>query len=107
MDKQKATYDAHISKQARGAGARFRFGGEFNPERALSAAHVVAGPEVEKLAVYNEETFGPVVAVTTFKSAQEAVEKANRSRYGLLASIISRNVGQAEKMAGNSKPALF
>jgi delta 1-pyrroline-5-carboxylate dehydrogenase len=60
---------------------------------------VITGPEVEKLSVYNEETFGPVVAVTTFKSAQEAVDKANRSRYGLLTSIISRDVGLAERMA--------
>ena len=98
MEKQKSTYDAHL-EEARARGAEIVTGGTFSPDRRFLQPTVVSGPDIENLSVYNEETFGPVVAVTTFKSAEEAVEKANRSRYGLLASIISRDVGLAEKMA--------
>lgn len=98
MEKQKGTYDAHLS-EAREKGAEVVTGGVFSSDRRFLKPTVVAGPGVENLSVYNEETFGPVVAVTTFKSAQEAVEKANKSRYGLLASVISRDVSLAEKMA--------
>ena len=46
-----------------------------------------------------EETFGPVVAVTTFKTVDEAVRKANASKYGLLASVITRDISLGEEIA--------
>jgi acyl-CoA reductase-like NAD-dependent aldehyde dehydrogenase len=98
MEKQKDTYDAHLG-QARDRGAEIVSGGVFSEDRRFLKPTVVAGPGIESLSVYNEETFGPVVAVTTFKSTQEAVEKANHSPYGLLASVISRDVSLAEKTA--------
>jgi aldehyde dehydrogenase (NAD+) len=37
--------------------------------------------------VSREEIFGPVLAVTTFRTHEEAIEKANNSQYGLAAGI--------------------
>ena len=37
----------------------------------------------EGMTLFADETFGPVVAVSTFSSEDEAVERANASRYGL------------------------
>jgi succinate-semialdehyde dehydrogenase/glutarate-semialdehyde dehydrogenase len=54
---------------------------------------------VEDSKIYIEETFGPVIAITTFKSVREAIEKANRSPYGLLASVITENISLAEEIA--------
>ena len=42
-----------------------------------------------------EEIFGPVLVAITFRTADEAVEIANNSRYGLAASIWSENLNQA------------
>lgn len=98
FDKQKAIYDAHV-KQARDKGARFVTGGEFAFERKALKPTVVTGQNIEALDIYNEETFGPVVAVTKFRSASEAVEKANRSRYGLLGSVITGNPSLGEEIA--------
>lgn len=42
-----------------------------------------------------EEIFGPVLVAMTFRTADEAVELANNSRYGLAASIWSENLNQA------------
>lgn len=39
-----------------------------------------------------EEIFGPVATLSTFRTPQEAVELANNTRYGLAASIWSENV---------------
>jgi aldehyde dehydrogenase len=41
--------------------------------------------------VFQEEIFGPVLAVTTFKTMEEALELANDSQYGLGAGVWSRN----------------
>ena len=40
-------------------------GGDFSPDRRYLRPTVVTGPNIESLDIYNEETFGPVVAVST------------------------------------------
>ena len=49
--------------------------------------------------VFAEETFGPVACVVGFKSEDEAVRLANMTEYGLGASVWSRDVAKAEKLA--------
>lgn len=49
--------------------------------------------------IFDEETFGPIAAITVVRSADEAVELANQSRFGLGASIWSENIDYAERMA--------
>ena len=48
--------------------------------------------------VFQEEIFGPVLAVTTFKTMEEALAIANDTPYGLGAGVWSRNGNLAYKM---------
>ena len=48
--------------------------------------------------VFQEEIFGPVLAVTTFKTMEEALAIANDTQYGLGAGVWSRNGNIAYKM---------
>ncbi len=52
-----------------------------------------------KMRIFQEEIFGPVLSVTTFKDEDEALEIANDTIYGLGAGIWSRDVHQVHKMA--------
>ncbi|WP_417270913.1 aldehyde dehydrogenase [Celeribacter sp.] len=45
-----------------------------------------------KMRVFQEEIFGPVVSVTTFKTEEEALEIANDTMYGLGAGVWSRDM---------------
>lgn len=49
--------------------------------------------------VYNEEVFGPVAAVIIAASDEEAVRIANDNRYGLGASLFTRDTARAEQLA--------
>lgn len=51
------------------------------------------------MAAFDEETFGPVAAVIAVADQEEAVQLANRSAYGLGASIWSGDAAAAEALA--------
>lgn len=47
-----------------------------------------------KMRIFQEEIFGPVLAVTTFKDEQEAIDIANDTLYGLGAGVWTRDAHQ-------------
>ncbi|MFN4147778.1 MAG: aldehyde dehydrogenase family protein [Runella sp.] len=52
-----------------------------------------------KMRVFQEEIFGPVVCVTTFKDEAEAIAIANDTLYGLGAGVWSRDMHKAYKVS--------
>ena len=46
-----------------------------------------------------EEIFGPVVSMMPFKTEKEVIEMANSTKYGLSASLFSRNISRAHRVA--------
>ena len=56
-----------------------------------------------KMRIFQEEIFGPVLAVTTFKTEAEALEIANDTLYGLGAGVWSRDGSRAYRMGRGIK----
>jgi benzaldehyde dehydrogenase (NAD) len=81
-----------IVERSVSAGARLIAGGEAN--EFFHHPTVLADVRRE-MPAYTEEVFGPVAALTSFDSDDEAVEFANDTAYGLSAGIISNSVGRA------------
>ena len=52
-----------------------------------------------EMRIYREESFGPAVAIIEVDGAEQAVDVANDTEYGLSASIFSRDVAGAEQLA--------
>jgi aldehyde dehydrogenase len=52
-----------------------------------------------KMRIFQEEIFGPVLSVTTFKDEAEAMEIANDTLYGLGAGVWTRDVHQMQTFA--------
>ena len=75
-------------------GAEVLIGGETASLEGELAGGYYVKPTVFKghnrMRVFQEEIFGPVVSVTTFKDADEALEIANDTLYGLGAGVWSR-----------------
>ncbi len=78
-------------------GAKILCGGSANQEGDLSKGYYIQPTILEghnKMRVFQEEIFGPVVCVTKFKDEKEALEIANDTLYGLGAGVWTRDAHQ-------------
>jgi aldehyde dehydrogenase (NAD+) len=56
-----------------------------------------------EMRVAQEEIFGPVLAIMTFDDVEEAARIANRTQYGLVAGIWTRDINKAMALASSVK----
>ncbi|HMD56802.1 MAG TPA: aldehyde dehydrogenase family protein [Solirubrobacteraceae bacterium] len=86
----------------RDEGAELLIGGERNVLGGELEGGYYVEPTVFKgdnsMRIFQEEIFGPVLAVTTFKDEQEALQIANDTMYGLGAGVWSRDGARAYRM---------
>lgn len=78
------------------AGAKLEIGGK---RQGAYFEPTILSNVTKDMSVFNEETFGPVLSVTTFKIIDEAIELSNSSKYGLGVSVFTKNIDEAENLA--------
>jgi len=53
----------------------------------------------EEMLIAKDEIFGPVMALAKFKTIDEAIERANQSKYGLVAGIVTKDLNVANTVS--------
>jgi betaine-aldehyde dehydrogenase/aminobutyraldehyde dehydrogenase len=70
-------------------------GGGAVGDRGFFVAPTIVADVTQDAEIVQREVFGPVVTIQRFSSDEEALELANGVRYGLAASVFSRDLGRA------------
>lgn len=97
LPSQASVVARHVA-DALGRGARLLAGEEPALNARLIAPVVIADAPEDSDAMM-EETFGPVVIVNRVRDLDEAIHRANASRYGLAASVFTRDRRAAQDAA--------
>ena len=85
------------------AGARLRAGGTYS---GLYYRPTVLDRVAPEHPAVTEEIFGPVAPVLVVADEDEAVEVANRTEYGLVASVVTADPHRGERLAGRLRTGI-
>ena len=98
VNQKQLDHAVDLARRAEDAGARKLVGDP--PEGLYFSAHVYDNVAADN-PLFLEETFAPVVGITSFKTDEEAIALANASEYGLTCSIMTSDAGRAMAFADN------
>lgn len=94
---QAGVVQAHLNEAVAAGGQVLCGGAPETPGQDIPPTVVLL--ETEDVALMRDETFGPVLPIVVVANAEDAIARTNRCRYGLTASIWSKKVRKAEKLA--------
>ena len=75
------------------AGGKKLMGGDY--DKGFFVRPTIFGDVTQKMRIWREEIFGPVVGIGVFDNLDQAIEMANDTIYGLSASIFTQDVNKA------------
>jgi succinate-semialdehyde dehydrogenase/glutarate-semialdehyde dehydrogenase len=98
IDEAQRSKVAELVGDATDRGARVLLGGERLNGRGYFFAPTVLADVSADARLLAEEIFGPVAPVATFSTDEQALEAANRTEYGLVAYLYTRDLARAFRM---------
>jgi len=89
-----------LVEDARKAGAAFAAGGSPRPGGGYFFEPTIVTDVAEGVRLVDEEQFGPALPLLPYREVDEAVERANATRFGLSGSVWSSDPSRAAEVAG-------
>jgi benzaldehyde dehydrogenase (NAD) len=101
-EKQAAKVQALLDASVK-AGAKVTAGG--TRDGLYFQATVLENVDTQ-MGIYQEEIFGPIAPIVTFRDDEQAIALANDTDYGLVASVFTKNQGRAMNIASRLKTGI-
>uniref|UniRef100_A0A8D8UQH0 Retinal dehydrogenase 1 n=1 Tax=Cacopsylla melanoneura TaxID=428564 RepID=A0A8D8UQH0_9HEMI len=80
-------------------GGKLEAGGKRKGDKGYFIEPTVFSNVTDDFKIAREEIFGPVQTIIKFKSLDEVIERANDTKYGLAAGIVTSNIDTANTFA--------
>lgn len=94
-------------EEARRKGARILHGGNKVEGKGYFIEPALIVDVSEKHDLMTEETFGPIVAIQRVRNEYDAIEKANKTRFGLGATVWTKNLNKAKEIAAELEAGMI
>lgn len=88
----------HIVRESISGGAKVEGGRKIGDIGFFFEPAIIEGGD-SNLPCFSEETFAPIMPIVKFRTDEQAIEIANRTEYGLGATIFTRNIQRAKELA--------
>lgn len=102
----KAQYDTvmHYIESGKSEGAKLVYGG--TQHKSSTGKGYFVEPTVfvdvkDSMSIFREEVFGPFVVISSFKTEEEAVARANDTTYGLGSAVFTQDIVRGHRVARN------
>ncbi|XP_027359183.1 aldehyde dehydrogenase family 2 member C4-like [Abrus precatorius] len=105
----KAQYDKILSyiEQGNREGATLLTGGKPVGNKGYYIEPTIFANVKEDMIIAQDEIFGPVMALSKFKTIEEAISKANSTKYGLAAGIVTKNLDIANTVSRSIRAGII
>ncbi|XP_056236654.1 aldehyde dehydrogenase family 1 member A3 [Seriola aureovittata] len=95
IDRQQFDKIMDLIESGKKEGAKLECGGAAVGEKSLFVQPTIFSGVKDHMRIAKEEIFGPVQCIFSFKSQQEAIERANSSQYGLVSAVFTTSMDRA------------
>jgi len=95
IDQEQLSKIQDLMESGKKEGARLQCGGERLGDKGYFVKPTVFSDVQDNMRIAREEIFGPVQSIFKFNTIEEAIERANDTKYGLAAGIITNDLNKA------------
>lgn len=88
-------------------GATLLLGGKAIGEKGYYIEPTIFADVQEDMLIARDEIFGPVMSIMKFQTMEEAIEKANNTRYGLAAGILTKDLNIANRVSRSVRAGII
>jgi retinal dehydrogenase len=82
-------------------GAKMHCGGSRHGDKGYFVQNTVFSDVTDNMTIARDEIFGPVQQIIKFKTVEEVLPRANNTRYGLAASVFTKDLDKAISFANS------
>jgi len=99
IDKEQMDKILTLVESGKKEGANLVLGGNRVGDKGYFIEPTIFKDVQDNMTIANEEIFGPVMSIAKFKSLDEVIERANKTIYGLAASVMTKDLERALHLA--------
>ncbi|XP_065850190.1 aldehyde dehydrogenase family 2 member C4 isoform X2 [Euphorbia lathyris] len=94
-------------EQGKKEGATLLTGGKPSGTKGYFLQPTIFADVKEDMTIVKEEIFGPVMSLMKFKTIEEGIERANKTKYGLAAGIVTKNIDVANTVSRSIRAGII